>query len=89
MSRFSPSAITIVAVAGAGVGLMAFGTSDPNPKDVIGPNPKLPRGKQCRRIKPYSHISAPEIETGSAVRAYAHRAPGFSRRLECSRHRPI
>jgi hypothetical protein len=46
MSRFSPSAITIVAVAGAGVGLMAFGTSDPNPKDVIGPNPKLPPQSQ-------------------------------------------
>ena len=78
MSRFSPSAITIVAVAGAGVGLMAFGTSDPNPKDVIGPNPKLP--PQSQYLLPPMHLAkvvgwedkeTPVVPAGLKVQALA------------------
>ena len=78
MSRFSPSAITIVAVAGAGVGLMAFGTSDPNPKDVIGPNPKLP--PQSQYLLPPMHLAkvvgwedkeTPVVPAGLKIQALA------------------
>ncbi|MGO4441610.1 sorbosone dehydrogenase family protein, partial [Rhizobium sp. RAF56] len=57
---------------------MAFGTSDPNPKDVIGPNPKLP--PQSQYLLPPMHLAkvvgwedkeTPVVPAGLKIQALA------------------